>query len=49
MLAPTMASDTQMASEFTQEGRVQLAITALKDGTIIYLRKAGFRVLPVSL
>jgi hypothetical protein len=27
-----MASDTQMASEFTQEERIQLAIT---DGTII--------------
>jgi hypothetical protein len=29
-----MTSDTQMASELSQEGRIQLAITTLKDGTL---------------
>jgi hypothetical protein len=42
ILALIMTSDTQMASELTQEERIQLAITALKDGTIEHLRKAAY-------
>jgi len=36
-----MASDTSIASQLTQEEKVQLAIKALQDGTISSQRKAA--------
>ena len=41
ILALIVASDTSMASQLTQEERIQLAIKALQDGTIPSQRQAA--------
>jgi hypothetical protein len=41
ILAPAAVPDTQMAPELDQEERIQLAIKALRDGTIPSQRRAA--------